>query len=211
MTAAEPVEPVPSARSVDAAESGRPTESAGSADPAGGAAAAAMAVSVREVGPADLPVLWTLAVLPNIGRTADPSVPLPLPPAPGPPPGDFGDLADPRRDFTDRGGCFLVAEVAGHLAGMGGFRPAAGPEDRAEILRVRVHPALRRRGIGRAVMAGLETRARELGFAEAWLDTATNQPESMAFYEALGYRDIGQETRPEWRWTLVHYLKSLRF
>jgi ribosomal protein S18 acetylase RimI-like enzyme len=59
-------------------------------------------------------------------------------------------------------------------------------------------------------MDALETRGAELGFREAWLDTATNQPEAMAFYEGLGYRETGRETRPGWTWTLVYYLKELR-
>jgi hypothetical protein len=37
----------------------------------------------------------------------------------------------------------------------------------------------------------------------AWLDTATNQPEAMAFYEGIGYAEVAREGRPEWHWTLV--------
>lgn len=58
-------------------------------------------------------------------------------------------------------------------------------------------------------MKTLERDAKERGFAEAWLDTATNQPEAMAFYLSIGYDEIGRETRPEWHWTLVCYLKNL--
>jgi hypothetical protein len=55
----------------------------------------------------------------------------------------------------------------------------------------------------------LERRAVELGFEELHLDTATNQPEAVAFYENLGYSNLGEETRPEWTWTLVYFGKSL--
>ena len=41
------------------------------------------------------------------------------------------------------------------------------------------------------------------------LDTATNMPEVMAFYQALGCRETGHETRPDWTWTLVYYTKQL--
>jgi hypothetical protein len=51
--------------------------------------------------------------------------------------------------------------------------------------------------------------ARTLGYGEVFLDTATNMPEAMAFYAALGYREVGRETRPEWSWTLVYYVKAL--
>ena len=90
---------------------------------------------------------------------------------------------------------------------MGGFRP--NNAEQVEVVRVRVHPAVRRRGVGRAVMLELEGRASERGYVEAHLDTATNQPEAIRFYEALGYRESGRETRPEWAWTLVYFLKRL--
>lgn len=42
------------------------------------------------------------------------------------------------------------------------------------------------------------------------MDTATNQPEAMAFYWRLGYRETGRESRPEWHLTLVYYTKNLQ-
>lgn len=60
-----------------------------------------------------------------------------------------------------------------------------------------------------ALVAALECRAAARRFSETWLDTATNQPEAMAFYESLGYAEVGRESRPEWHWTLVYYLKRL--
>jgi ribosomal protein S18 acetylase RimI-like enzyme len=144
--------------------------------------------------------------LPNVGSTADPTVPLPLPPATGPP-ADFADLGDIAGRFLRTGGEFLVVEMDGHLVGMGGIRPSG--RRRAEVLRVRVHPATRRRGVGRALMAALEQRAGQLGMVELHLDTATNQPEAMAFYRSLGYREVGREQQPGWSWTLVYYEKAL--
>ena len=44
---------------------------------------------------------------------------------------------------------------------------------------------------------------------ELHLDTATNQPEAMAFYGSLGYQEIGREHQPSWSWTLVYYAKVL--
>ncbi|GAA2691611.1 GNAT family N-acetyltransferase [Actinoplanes palleronii] len=151
-------------------------------------------------------MLWALNALPNIGDTADPGVPIPLPPAAEPPAG-FPDLADVTRSFLAVGGEFLVVEPDGHLVAMGGYRPDTGGG--AEILRVRVHPATRRRGIGRALMTGLEQRAAGSGLRTARLDTATNQPAAMAFYQDLGYRETGRERQPGWTWTLVYYTKPL--
>jgi len=163
-------------------------------------------VTVRRFRDTDAPVLWALNALPNIGETADSGVPIPLPPAVAPPAG-FPDLADIDASFLARGGEFLVVELDGHVVGMGGFRP--GGEACAEVLRVRVHPATRRRGIGRALMAELEQRAAQCGLRKTCLDTATNQPEAMAFYQGLGYREVGRERRPGWTWTLVYYVKTL--
>ena len=76
------------------------------------------------------------------------------------------------------------------------------------MLRVRVHPARRRLGIGQALVFELEKRAQDMGFVGVHLDTATNQPEAVAFYHALEYREVGRESRPEWSWTLVYFTKD---
>ena len=162
-------------------------------------------VGIREFRDEDAPILWALNSLPNIGATADPDVPLRLLPAAEPPVG-FPDLADVRGCFVDVGGDFLVAELGGCIVGMGGIRP--NPAGQAEVLRIRVHPAARRRGVGRELMAALEKRANELGLPEMHLDTATNQPEAIAFYRSLGYREIGREHQPSWSWTLVYFAKT---
>lgn len=162
-------------------------------------------VTIRRFRDQDAPTVWTLNSLPNVGATADPTVPLPLPPAPHAPP-THPDLADIQANFIDAGGDFLVADLDGHIVGMGGIRPSAN--GRADVLRIRVHPATRRLGIGRALMTELEQRAAELGMDHLFLDTATDQPEAMAFYESLGYQEVGRQQKPEWTWTLVFYTKQ---
>jgi ribosomal protein S18 acetylase RimI-like enzyme len=163
-------------------------------------------ISIRAFREEDSPLLWTLSILPNIGHTADPQVPLPLPPAVEPP-ASSPDLADVCLNFHRAGGDFLIGMFDGHLVGMGGVRP--NDRGQAEVLRVRVHPAVRRRGVGRALMTALEARAAQLRLVEMHLDTATNQPEAMAFYRRLGYREVGREHQPGWSWTLVYLVKSL--
>ncbi|HLL65362.1 MAG TPA: GNAT family N-acetyltransferase [Micromonosporaceae bacterium] len=163
-------------------------------------------VTVRRFRDDDAPTLWALNALPNIGATADPATPLPLPPAAAPPP-NFPDLGDVPGRFAACGGDFLVAELDGHLVGMGGIRPTG--DGTAEVVRVRVHPATRRCGVGRALMDALEARAAELGITELHLDTATNQPEAMAFYASLGYREVGREHQPGWTWTLAYFRKHV--
>ena len=79
-------------------------------------------------------MVWAMAVLPNVGATADLSVPAPLPPVPVAPP-EFGDLADPAGTFEAAGGNFVIAELHGHVVGIGGFRPSSMP-GRLEVLRI---------------------------------------------------------------------------
>jgi ribosomal protein S18 acetylase RimI-like enzyme len=142
---------------------------------------------------------------PDIGRTADLTMPIDLP-IPDGPPLAFPDLADVEVSFVQAGGDFIVVEEDHAIVGIGGFRPR--PDGRAEMLRVRVHPARRRLGIGRAVAGELEKRAQDMGFVGMHLDTATNQPEAVAFYRALGYREVGRESRPTWSWALVYFTKD---
>lgn len=163
-------------------------------------------IEIRRFHPSDAPTLWTLNSLPNVGATADAAVPLPLPESKSPPP-EFPDLENIEETFIRAGGDFYVARLHGHIVGMGGIR--ANARGQAEVLRVRVHPAARKRGIGRALMDALEQRARSLGFDEMFLDTATNQHEAVNFYRALGYTEVGTETHPEWSWTLIYFTKEL--
>jgi hypothetical protein len=58
-------------------------------------------------------------------------------------------------------------------------------------------------------MSSLEDRARQLGIGRLHLDTATNQPEAVAFYHALGYQEVGTEHQAGWSWTLVYFAKHL--
>jgi ribosomal protein S18 acetylase RimI-like enzyme len=162
--------------------------------------------TVRRATNADGPRLWALNGITNIGATADPNAPLELP-VPDRPPAAFPDLADVEGSFMGSDGEFVVVEAKGSIVGMGGFWPNTAAQ--VEVKRVRVHPALRRQGIGRLVMAELEDRALVAGFREAHLDTASNQPEAIIFYRALGYEEVGTESRPEWDWDLVYFLKRL--
>ncbi|GAA4807253.1 GNAT family N-acetyltransferase [Actinomycetospora chlora] len=60
----------------------------------------------------------------------------------------------------------------------------------AEIKRMWVDPAHRRRGLAGAVLAELERTAAAAGCARMVLETGTEQPEALAFYRAAGYAPI---------------------
>jgi GNAT superfamily N-acetyltransferase len=60
----------------------------------------------------------------------------------------------------------------------------------AELKRIWTHGAHRRRGLARRVLAGLEARARDLGYSRLYLTTGPRQPEAAALYRATGYTPL---------------------
>ena len=94
---------------------------------------------------------------------------------------DLDDLVPPR-------GAFLVAWFDGEPVACGGLRvvsPGVG-----EIKRMFVASTVRRRGVGRALLAGLEDAARDLGWRALRLETGLRQPEAIALYQDTGYERI---------------------
>jgi GNAT superfamily N-acetyltransferase len=61
----------------------------------------------------------------------------------------------------------------------------------AEVKRMYVVPAARGRGVSKAVLAGLESAARERGWTTLRLETGPRQPEAVGLYSRAGYRPIG--------------------
>jgi GNAT superfamily N-acetyltransferase len=102
-------------------------------------------------------------------------------------PGESINGIDPS-EFRAVGGYFVVAWLEPDTAGCGAFRPL---DKRAvEIKRMFVQPQYRGRGIARAILAALETKARSDGYVRAVLETAVRQPEAIALYRASGYSEI---------------------
>lgn len=60
----------------------------------------------------------------------------------------------------------------------------------AEIKRMWVDPAHRRRGFASVLLADLERRARAAGCARTVLETGSRQPEAEALYRARGYASM---------------------
>ena len=91
-------------------------------------------------------------------------------------------------EFQSAGGYFLIAKESGHAVGCGAFRPV---DDRcAEIKRMFVRRAARRRGIGRQILRLLEEEIRRRGFRSIVLETGCDNSEALALYEAEGYFPI---------------------
>jgi len=97
--------------------------------------------------------------------------------------------------FTDvkKGHILLFAAYAdGQLAGTAQLQPSpkANGRIRAEVAKVLVHSAFRRRGIGRALMEALEAEARRLQRTTLVLDTRLGDA-GEPLYTKCGYTRVG--------------------
>jgi GNAT superfamily N-acetyltransferase len=98
--------------------------------------------------------------------------------------GPDGALVTPE-EFEPPHGVFLVAEVDGVPAGCGAWRSLG--DGRAEMKRVYVEPAFRRRGLAQVVVEEIEADAARAGVRWLVLNSGPEQPEALALYAVLGY------------------------
>jgi GNAT superfamily N-acetyltransferase len=108
-------------------------------------------------------------------------------------------------------GEFIVGELNGRIVAMGGLRRAdlvpagqarafggyvlGGPElDAAEMVRLRVRPAVQRRGYGAALVEALEQRAAEYGYRVLRADTTELQGPALQLYRRFGWTVTRRET-----------------
>ncbi len=91
-------------------------------------------------------------------------------------------------EFEPPHGLFLVAEVDGVPAGCGAWRSLG--DGRAEMKRVYVEPAFRRRGLAQVVVDVVEEDAARAGIRLLVLNTGPEQPEALALYAVLGYEPV---------------------
>lgn len=88
-------------------------------------------------------------------------------------------------EFEPPNGLFLVGVLDDCAVATGGWRRTSDAE--AEIKRMYVAAALRRRGLARLVLAELERTAAIAGVRRLVLNTGPEQPEAVALYERAGY------------------------
>ncbi|MEM6761335.1 MAG: GNAT family N-acetyltransferase [Pseudomonadota bacterium] len=98
----------------------------------------------------------------------------------------------------------LVAMLDGSLAGYLTFK-LSPPE--AELTTVAVTPQCQGRGIGKALVADVEARARAAGARWIHLYTNAAMAENIALYPKLGYRNVGERTEEGFR--RVYFSKEL--
>jgi predicted N-acetyltransferase YhbS len=87
----------------------------------------------------------------------------------------------------------LVAEVDGQIGGCVFYRPQAGA---IYLDRLAVLPQYRRRGMATALLARVEAKARDLGFASLTLSVRLALEGQQRFYERLGFVAAGQDSHP---------------
>jgi ribosomal protein S18 acetylase RimI-like enzyme len=83
---------------------------------------------------------------------------------------------------------FLIARLDDQPVACGAVRRI--DEDTAEVKRMYVAPAGRRRGIARRILTELERSAVDFGYRAIRLETGILQPEAQRLYESCGYKRI---------------------
>lgn len=92
----------------------------------------------------------------------------------------------PAAEFEGPSGALLIIQGDGVSIAGGAFRRYDGAT--AELKRIWTHSAYRRRGLGRVVLAELESLAAARGYTRLYLTTGPRQPEAKHLYLNTGYQ-----------------------
>ena len=101
-----------------------------------------------------------------------------------------GELAGlPGKYAPPRGALLLARDESGTPLGCVALRPLA-EAGCCEMKRLYLLPAVRGRGLGRALAEAVVSVARRIGYDELRLDTLTSMAEARKLYERLGFKPI---------------------
>src|SRR6188768_2386152 len=75
-------------------------------------------------------------------------------------------------------------------AALAGFAIMQYGDDEAQLSLLAVDASYRRRGVAIAMIAWLETAARDAGMTAIWLQVRAGNAGAIAFYRQLGFRDL---------------------
>jgi putative acetyltransferase len=95
---------------------------------------------------------------------------------------------EPTENLCPPNGAFWGCWIGDRLVGCGGVKHHDGY---GEIKRLFVLESARGRGVARQLMAQLEAELSERAVGLARLETGIHQPEALALYRRLGYRERG--------------------
>lgn len=115
------------------------------------------------------------------------------------------DLHHIRQVYLESAGQFLVGTIDGRVVAMGALLPT-GPAE-AEIKRMRVAPALQRRGLGQAILSALIDKAIAAGITLLHLETTSGQIAARALYEKNCF--VRHRARREGRFEVLTYRREL--
>lgn len=104
--------------------------------------------------------------------------------------GGFDETTLDTAEFQAPNGAFFVGYLDGVPVICGGWRALPSWPGTAEIKRMFVLEAFRRRGLARLLLAHIEDSVRDAGYDQLWLETGVNQPEALALYASSGYEPI---------------------
>jgi len=92
------------------------------------------------------------------------------------------------RDALAVGNLCLLAHCDDRIAGMAVLQIGGGD---AELLTMAIQPELRRRGIGRELLAEVVVRAIGYGAEAMWLEVRCSNAAAIALYRAAGFVEVG--------------------
>ncbi len=90
--------------------------------------------------------------------------------------------------FSPPDGRLLLAEYEGQVAGLACMQKIL--QNTGEIKRMYVRPEFRGKGIGRALLEGLLSEARAIGYPSVRLDSTRFMKEAHALYRSVGFEEI---------------------
>ena len=103
---------------------------------------------------------------------------------------DHGELGLTDEMFSPPAGVFLIARIESRTEPLGGVGLRTVAAGTGEVRRLWVDPAWRGRGIGRDLMARLDSAACDLGLVALRLATGDRQPEAFSLYQSLGWEQV---------------------
>jgi putative acetyltransferase len=96
------------------------------------------------------------------------------------------DLADVPHSYQSRGGVFrVIVDEAGSVVGCGGLYPV--DDDAVELRKMYFRPAVRGKGMGRALLDDLVAEATQRNFSRIELETASHLETAIALYQRAGF------------------------
>ena len=108
---------------------------------------------------------------------------------------DRATLDDPDANIIAKGGCVLVADVAGDIAGVLALIPQA--QGTLELAKMTVSEGFRGAGVARKLMLAAEDAGRKMGATKLWLESNTVLAPAIELYRACGWSELaGDDCAP---------------